>query len=49
MDSMLRFDSGSSRFNFRSVAVLIDQGHVLLHRSLKEEFWALPGGRVEFF
>ena len=49
MDNMLRFDSGSRRFNFRSVAVLIEQGHVLLHRSLKDDFWALPGGRVEFF
>lgn len=49
MDNMLRFDSGNRRFNFRSVAVLIEQGHVLLHRSLKDDFWALPGGRVEFF
>lgn len=49
MDNMLRFDSGNRRFNFRSAAVLIEQGHVLLHRSLKDDFWALPGGRVEFF
>lgn len=49
MDNMLRFDSGNRRFNFRSAAVLIEQGHVLLHRSLRDDFWALPGGRVEFF
>ncbi|TCS35679.1 NUDIX hydrolase [Reinekea marinisedimentorum] len=46
---MLRFDVGDSRFNFRSAAVIIHEGHVLIHRSEKDNFWALPGGRVEFF
>jgi 8-oxo-dGTP pyrophosphatase MutT (NUDIX family) len=35
------------RFNFRAAAVIIDGGHVLLHRAVHEEFWSMPGGRVE--
>ncbi|ESP91448.1 MULTISPECIES: NUDIX hydrolase [Pseudoalteromonas] len=46
---MLKFDQGSARFNFRSVAVVIHDNHVLLHRAVGDPFWALPGGRVEFF
>ena len=46
---MLRFDVGNNRFNFRSAAVVIHSNHVLLHRAVYEDFWTLPGGRVEFF
>ena len=46
---MLRFDQGNSRFNFRSVAVVIHENHVLLHQVPSDDFWTLPGGRVEFF
>lgn len=46
---MLRFDEGNSRFNFRSVAVIVHEGYVLLHKNIDDDFWALPGGRVEFF
>lgn len=46
---MLRFDQANNRFNFRSVAVIINDDKVLLHKSLQDGFWALPGGRVEFF
>lgn len=35
-------------FNFRAVAVVIDEGFILLHKSNKDNFWSLPGGRVEF-
>lgn len=45
---MLRFDQGNLRFNYRSVAVLLNGTKVLLHKSAKDNFWALPGGRVEF-
>lgn len=48
-ENMLRFDQGNARFNFRSVAVIIHDNHVLLHRVVGDSFWALPGGRVEFF
>ncbi|WP_347332989.1 NUDIX hydrolase [Marinimicrobium locisalis] len=46
---MLKFDVGDSCFNYRSAAVIIHDDHVLIHRSEKDDFWALPGGRVEFF
>lgn len=29
--------------------MIIHDDHVLIHRSEKDDFWALPGGRVEFF
>ncbi|OLQ81343.1 NTP pyrophosphohydrolase [Photobacterium proteolyticum] len=46
---MLKFDQGNVCFNFRSAAVIIHDNHVLLHRTVGDSFWALPGGRVEFF
>lgn len=46
---MLKFDNGNNRFNCRSVAVIIHDGFVLLHKSVADDFWVLPGGRVEFF
>ena len=45
---MIVLDFGSSaRFNYRIVAVCINDGHVLLHRADYENFWSLPGGRAE--
>jgi 8-oxo-dGTP pyrophosphatase MutT (NUDIX family) len=35
------------QFNLRAAAVITDNGHVLLHRAVHEDFWSLPGGRVE--
>lgn len=46
---MIRFDTDQGRFNFRSVAVIIHNNHLLIHRVVTDDFWALPGGRVEFF
>ena len=46
---MLKFDNGNFCFNFRSVAVVIHDDYVLLHKAKGDPFWALPGGRVEFF
>ena len=46
---MICFDTEKGRFNFRSVAVIILDDHVLIHRAAADDFWALPGGRVEFF
>ena len=45
---MLRFDQGNLRFNYRSVGVILHENQVLIHTSPKHNFWALPGGRVEF-
>lgn len=44
---MISFLVDGVRFNFRAAAVFIDDGHVLLHRAVYEDFWSLPGGRVE--
>lgn len=45
---MLSFQKDNKRFNYRSVAVFIDQQKVLLHRVGDNPYWSLPGGRVEF-
>ncbi len=45
---MITFDREGARFTFRTAAVFADRGHVLLHQAAGEDFWALPGGRVEF-
>lgn len=46
---MICFDTDKGRFNFRSVAVIIHNDHVLIHRVVEDDFWTLPGGRVELF
>jgi ADP-ribose pyrophosphatase YjhB (NUDIX family) len=38
---------GKARFKYRTAAVIIHDGYVLLHRATSEDFWGLPGGRVE--
>lgn len=45
----LKFDHGDYKLNVRSVAVVIENDHVLLHKLVSDDFWALPGGRVKFF
>lgn len=35
-------------FNYRAVAVIKEENYILLHKSEEEQFWSLPGGRVEF-
>jgi ADP-ribose pyrophosphatase YjhB (NUDIX family) len=44
---MLSLPVGTGRFNFRTAGVWIDDGHILLQGDTREDFWALPGGRVE--
>lgn len=44
---MLSFELKDGRFNFRSVAVIIKDNHLLIHQAVGDDFWALPGGRVE--
>ena len=44
---MISFDAGSHRFQVRAAAIFIWNEMVLLHRLEQDEFWALPGGRVE--
>lgn len=45
---MLTFYQDNFRFNYRAVAVIVNNNKVMIHKYLKDGFWALPGGRVEF-
>ncbi|WP_084688086.1 NUDIX hydrolase [Paraburkholderia oxyphila] len=44
---MIAFDTGSHRFNLRAAAVIFHDEYVLLHQVEGDDFWYLPGGRVE--
>ncbi|MDR7006635.1 NUDIX hydrolase [Paraburkholderia strydomiana] len=44
---MISFDTGSHRFNLRAAAVIFQDEYVLLHQVEGDDFWCLPGGRVE--
>lgn len=41
------FETDKAVFNYRVAGVWIQDGHVLLHKSVNDNHWALPGGRVE--
>jgi ADP-ribose pyrophosphatase YjhB (NUDIX family) len=45
---MITFSTSNARFALRAAAIVLhpDLG-VLLHRSIHDDFWALPGGRCE--
>jgi ADP-ribose pyrophosphatase YjhB (NUDIX family) len=45
--NMICFDEDGSRFQMRAAGVAIREGHLLVHRATYEDFWSLPGGRVE--
>lgn len=45
--SMISFIVDGHKFQLRAAAVIIHDGCALLHRFEHDEFWALPGGRVE--
>jgi ADP-ribose pyrophosphatase YjhB (NUDIX family) len=44
---MISFHKDGHRFHFRAGALVWLQDHILLHRLEGDDFWALPGGRVE--
>ena len=44
---IVSFRSEGRTFNFRAAAVIVEGGRVLLHQAGYEDFWSLPGGRVE--
>ena len=44
---MISFDTGNHRFNLRAAAIIVQGEYVLLHRLDGDDFWSLPGGRVE--
>ena len=45
--SMLQIERADGRFIYRTAGVAVDRDRVLIHRSEDDDFWALPGGRVE--
>ncbi len=45
---MLTFRVAEGVFNYRAAGVLLRNGCVLIQRAPDDDFWALPGGRVEF-
>jgi ADP-ribose pyrophosphatase YjhB (NUDIX family) len=47
MMTMISAMIGSARFHFRAAGVWLLDDHVLLQGDAREDFWALPGGRVE--
>ena len=44
---MICFKNNGRRFHFRAGGVVLVEDHILLHRLEGDDFWALPGGRVE--
>lgn len=46
---MINFKTKEGIFNFRVAGILLYQNQVLIHRSMKDDFYAFPGGRVEMF
>lgn len=45
--NMVMFAQEDTTFVFRTVGILIHEGKVLLHRTATDDFWSLPGGRIE--
>lgn len=46
--TMIAMNAGDSRFQLRAGALIRSNGHILIHRVVGDQFWVLPGGRVEF-
>jgi 8-oxo-dGTP pyrophosphatase MutT (NUDIX family) len=45
---LINFDIQGGKFNFRVAGLLFHEGRLLIHRLKRDDFYALPGGRVEF-
>ncbi len=46
--SMICVDLPEGRFNYRAAAVIYHGSRLLLQRAETDDFWVVPGGRVEF-
>ncbi|MFW9878456.1 MAG: NUDIX hydrolase [Candidatus Thorarchaeota archaeon] len=44
---MITFEKENNIFTYRIVGVAIHNKRVLVHRSIIDDFWSLPGGRCE--
>ena len=47
--STISFPFENALFNFRVAGIAICKGKLLLHKTADDNFWSLPGGRVEMF
>jgi ADP-ribose pyrophosphatase YjhB (NUDIX family) len=45
---MISFRKGNNRFMARTAAVFIHRKRILLHQAEGNNYWSLPGGRIEF-
>lgn len=45
---MICYDEGNRRFQVRAGGIALREGKVLIQRGAADDFWALPGGRVEY-
>lgn len=44
---MVYFEKEMARFNYRVAGVAIHDGHILLDRNTRNNYWVLPGGHPE--
>lgn len=44
---MVTFTKDKANFTHRVAAIVLHDDHVLLHQAVEDDFWVLPGGRVE--
>jgi ADP-ribose pyrophosphatase YjhB (NUDIX family) len=45
---MICYDEDNRRFQLRAAGIAMRDGKLLIHRGTGDDFWALPGGRVEY-
>ena len=45
---MISYEREGKRFKYRVAGLCTHEGHVLLTRAEPDDYWILPGGRVEF-
>jgi len=45
---MITFEKNGYIFSYRVAGVVIHENKVLVHQSIIDDFWSLPGGRCEF-
>ncbi|MFX1501449.1 MAG: NUDIX hydrolase [Promethearchaeota archaeon] len=45
---MITFEKKGYIFSYRVAGIAIYENKVLIHRSILDDFWTLPGGRCEF-
>jgi 8-oxo-dGTP pyrophosphatase MutT (NUDIX family) len=44
---MVSFERHGAKFTYRAAAVILDANRVLLTKGVNDDFWYLPGGRIE--